>query len=100
MHSLNRLSHDFVNQGNLIDEFIDAEVEIIFSDHKIDDIPKSSLIINIQRSIWNLYIKTNLELSNRGKEHSAKEGHVSLITIAPLVDYKHVRHFDRNKDKI
>ncbi|MGL9776065.1 MAG: recombinase family protein, partial [Wolbachia sp.] len=98
IHSLDRLSRDFVDQRNLIDEFIDAGVEVIFSNHKVDDTSESGLMTDVQGALGTYTLKQTVERSSRGKEHAAREGYVSVITIAPL-GYKRVRHFDREKIK-
>ncbi|WP_353272358.1 recombinase family protein [Wolbachia endosymbiont (group A) of Urophora cardui] len=41
IYSLDRLSRDPVDQRDVIDEFKRARVEIIFSNHKVDDTPES-----------------------------------------------------------
>ncbi|MGL9682070.1 MAG: hypothetical protein ACR5K2_03805 [Wolbachia sp.] len=45
-----------------------------------------------------MYTKQTVKRSSRRKEHVAREGYVSVITIVPL-GYKRVRHFNREKIK-
>lgn len=96
IHSLDRLSRDFVDQRNLIDEFIDAGVEVIFSNHKVDDTPESGLMTDGQGALGTFALKQTVERSSRGKIYAAKEGYVSVITAAPF-GYDRIRHFEREK---
>ncbi len=64
IHSLDRLSRDFVDQRNLIDEFIDAGVEVIFSNHKVDDTSESGLMTDVQGALGTYTLKQTVERSS------------------------------------
>ncbi|NSX83868.1 recombinase family protein [Wolbachia endosymbiont of Atemnus politus] len=99
IHSLDRLSRDLIHQRILIDEFKEARVEVIFSNHKVDNTPESDLMTDMQGAFGTFVIKQTVERSRRGKRHRAKEGRVSVINIVPF-GYKRIKHVDRDKTRV
>ncbi|MDR2609293.1 MAG: recombinase family protein [Rickettsiales bacterium] len=96
IYSLDRLSRDTIDQREVIDEFKDAGVEVIFSNHKVDDTPESDLMTDVQGAVGRFELRQISVRNVRGKLHAAREGYVSVITIAPF-GYDRIRHFDREK---
>ena len=83
IHSPDRLSRNFVHQMVLLDEFEKARVEVIFLNHKVENDPESKLSLRL-KGLWSEYETTRImERSRRGKLERAKDGRVSVITVAP-----------------
>lgn len=99
IYSLDRLSRDPVDQRDVIDEFKRARVEIIFSNHKVDDTPESDLMTDVQGAVGRFELRQILIRSMRGKLRAAREGCVSVISNAPY-GYRYIRkHVEGGENK-
>ncbi|QMV45888.1 recombinase family protein [Wolbachia pipientis] len=99
IHSPDRLSRNFVHQMILLDEFEKARVEVIFLNHKVENDPESKLSLRL-KGLWSEYETTRImERSRRGKLERARDGCVSVITVAPY-GYNRIEHVDRDQIKI
>ncbi|RLT59567.1 recombinase family protein [Wolbachia endosymbiont of Drosophila ananassae] len=96
IHSPDRLSRKSAHQVVLLEEFEKAGVEVIFSNHKIENNPESKLLLGMQGLLSEYECTKTMERSRRGKRHRARKGCISVIGIAPF-GYKRMKHVDREK---
>ena len=78
-----RLARKYAYQVLLMDEFRQADVEVVFLNRPIGDNPEDDLLLQVQGMIAEYERAKILERSRRGKRHAARQGDVSVLGRAP-----------------
>jgi site-specific DNA recombinase len=89
VHCPDRLARNYAHQVLLLEEFIQAGVEVIFFNREVGQTPEDQLLLQVQGMIAEYERAKILERSRRGKRHGAQVGKVSVLGGAPY-GYRYV----------
>jgi len=89
VHCPDRLARNYAHQVLLLEEFLRADVEVIFLNREVGQTPQDQLLLQVQGMIAEYERAKLLERSRRGKRHGAQEGRVSVLSGAPY-GYRYV----------
>jgi site-specific DNA recombinase len=93
VHSPDRLARNYAMQMTLIDEFAQADVELVFLNHPLGKSPEDHLLLQVQGMIAE-YERTKItERIRRGKLHRARQGNISVLASAPY-GYRYVTRYE------
>ena len=88
-----RLARNYAHQVLLLEEFLQAGVEVIFLNREVGQTPEDQLLLQVQGMIAEYERAKILERSRRGKRHAAQVGRVSVLSCAPY-GYRYVTKQD------
>jgi site-specific DNA recombinase len=93
VHCPDRLARNYAHQVLLLEEFLQAGVEVIFLNREVGQTPEDQLLLQVQGMIAEYERAKILERSRRGKRHAAQVGRVSVLSAAPS-GYRYVTKQD------
>ena len=93
VHCPDRLARNYAHQVLLLEEFLQAGVEVIFLNREVGQTPEDQLLLQVQGMIAEYERAKILERSRRGKRHAAQVGRVSVLSCAPY-GYRYVTKQD------
>ena len=93
VHCPDRLARNYAHQVLLLEEFLQAGVEVIFLNREVGQTPEDQLLLQVQGMIAEYERAKILERSRRGKRHAAQVGRVSVFSCAPY-GYRYVTKQD------
>jgi len=85
-----RLARKYAYQVLLLEEFAQAQVEVVFLDHPPGASPEEQLLVQVQGMVAEYERAKLLERCRRGRRQGAQAGHVSILARAPF-GYRYVR---------
>ncbi|MCP4899571.1 MAG: recombinase family protein [bacterium] len=92
VHSPDRLARKYAYQVLLVDELQRCGVELVFLNRPVGESPEEDLLLQVQGMISEYERAKIMERSRRGKRHTARCGHVNVMSGAPY-GYRYVsRH--------
>ena len=83
VHCPDRLARNYDDQVLLLEEFLQAGVEVIFLNREVGQTPEDELLLQVQGMIAEYERAKILERSRRGKRHAAQVGRVSVLSCVP-----------------
>ena len=93
VHCPDRLARNYAHQVLLLEEFVQAGVEVIFLNREVGQTPEDQLLLQVQGMIAEYERAKILERSRRGKRHAAQVGRVSVLACAPY-GYRYISNQD------
>lgn len=83
VQSPDRLARKYAYQVILVDEFTQADVDVIFLNHPLGQSPEDELLLQVQGMVAEYERAKILERSRRGKRHAAQTGSLNAFSNAP-----------------
>lgn len=93
VHCPDRLARNYAHQVLLVEEFVQAGVEVHFLNREVGQTPEDQLLLQVQGMISEYERAKMMERSRRGKRHAAQMGTVSVLSGAPY-GYRYVSKHD------
>ncbi len=84
-----RLARKYAYQVLLLEEFAQAQVEVVFLEHAPASSPEEQLLLQVQGMVAEYERAKLLERCRRGRRQGAQAGHVSVLARAPF-GYRYV----------